>query len=88
MKSRTLIFLVIALAAPGHARRQKTEQPLEQAPPQQPTAAELSKKETVSSAFLRGFEYQEFQVRSAAEAMPEEKYGYRPAEGKFKNQKT
>lgn len=52
-----------------------------------PTAAELSKKETVSSAFLRGFQYQEYEVRSAAEAMPEEKYGYRPAEGKFKNEK-
>jgi uncharacterized damage-inducible protein DinB len=31
--------------------------------------------------------YQEYQIRSAAEAMPEEKYGYRPAEGKFKNEK-
>jgi DinB family protein len=56
-------------------------------PPRQPTAAEMSKKETVASAFLRGLEYQEYEVRSAAEAMPEEKYGYRPAEGKFKNEK-
>lgn len=54
---------------------------------QEPTAAEISKKETVSSAFLRGLGFQEYQVRSAAEAMPEEKYGYRPAEGKFKNEK-
>src|SRR6266403_6347015 len=54
---------------------------------QQPTAAELAKKETVASAFPRGFGYQEYQVRSAAEAMPEDKYGYRPAEGKFKNEK-
>jgi DinB family protein len=57
------------------------------APATQPTAAELSKKETVSSAFLRFFQYQEYEVRSAAEAMPEEKYGYRPAEGKFKIEK-
>ena len=57
------------------------------APPPQPTAAEMSKKETVASALLRGLEYQEYEVRSAAEAMPEEKYGYRPAEGKFKNEK-
>lgn len=57
------------------------------APPSQPTAAELSKKETVSSAFLRFFQYQEYELRSAAEAMPEEKYSYRPAEGKFKNEK-
>lgn len=54
---------------------------------QEPTAAELSKKETVASAFLRGFKYQEYEVRSAAEAMPEEKYGYRPAAGLFKNSK-
>jgi hypothetical protein len=54
---------------------------------QEPTAAELSKKETVASAFLRGFKYQEYEVRSAAEAMPEDKYGYRPAAGMFKNQK-
>ena len=56
-------------------------------PHQKPSAAEMSKKETVASAFLRGLKYQEYEVRSAAEAMPEEKYGYRPAEGKFKNEK-
>jgi len=47
----------------------------------------MSKKETVASAFLRGLQYQEYEVRSAAEAMSEEKYGYRPAEGKFKSEK-
>jgi hypothetical protein len=52
-----------------------------------PTAAEMSKKETVASAFLRGLQYQEYEVRSAAEATPEVKYGYRPAEGKFGNEK-
>ena len=56
------------------------------APPQEPTAAEMSKKETVASAFLRGMGFQEYEVRSAAEAMPEEKYAYRPAEGKFKSE--
>jgi len=54
---------------------------------QEPTAAELSKKETVASAFLRGFTYQEYEVRSAAEAMPEDKYSYRPVAGMFKDQK-
>ena len=54
---------------------------------QLPTAVEIAKKETVSSAFLRAFKYQEYGVRSAAEAMPEDKYGYRPAEGHFKNEK-
>jgi DinB family protein len=53
----------------------------------EPSAAEMSKEETVASAFLRGLRFQEYEVRSAAEAMPEEKYSYRPAEGKFKNEK-
>ena len=83
----------IALAAsflllPSLATNFVLAQSAQQAEPQgQPTAVELSKKETVASAFLRGFQYQEYEVRSAAEAMPEEKYGYRPAEGKFKNEK-
>ena len=41
-------------------------------PRRQPSAAEMSKKETVASTFLRGLQYQEYEVRSAAEAMPEE----------------
>jgi len=77
---------------PAHSQRPDQTKPLEDktvtaAPQQQPTAAEMSKKETVASAFLRGLQYQECEVRSAAEAMPEEKYGYRPAEGQFKNEK-
>jgi len=56
-------------------------------PAQQPTAAEMSKKETVASALLRDLESQEYEVRAAAEAMPEDKYEYRPAEGKFQNEK-
>jgi hypothetical protein len=65
-------FLFIMLAV--GLRSQATE-PVESAPQQPPTAAptaaELSKKETVSSAFLRNFQYMEYGVRSAAEAMPE-----------------
>jgi len=75
MIART-VFLCIAFAVPAASQQA-----------QRPTAAELSKKETVASAFLRGMESQEYEVRSAAEAMPEELYGYRPAEGKFKDQK-
>src|SRR3989442_11230479 len=56
-------------------------------PSQQPTAAELSKKETVASALLRTASLQEYEVRSAAEAMPENLYAYRRAEGKFKSEK-
>jgi len=47
----------------------------------------MSKNETVASALLRGMKYQEYEIRSAAEAMPEDKYSYRPAEGRFKNEK-
>ena len=72
-------FLFVAHAAQGQSPQQ--------AEPRPPTAAEISKKETVASAFLRGLQYQEYEVRSASEAMPEEKYSYRPAEGKFKNEK-
>ncbi len=84
------LALVAALLAAYFlvAEQRVQAQSAQQAEPQRaPTAAEISKKETVSSAFLRGLEYQEYEVRSAAEAMPEEKYSYRPAEGKFKNEK-
>ena len=54
---------------------------------QKPTGAEMSKEETVASALLRGLQFQEYEVRSAAEAMPEKLYAYRPAAGKFKSEK-
>lgn len=73
------VFPLMRCAAQAQSAQQ-TEQ-------RQPTAAEMSKKETVASAFLRGLQYQEYEVRSAAEAMPEEKYDYRPAQGKFKSEK-
>lgn len=53
----------------------------------EPTAAELSRNETPGKAVARQFGYQEYEVRSAAEAMPEEKWSYRPAPGMFKNEK-
>ena len=56
-------------------------------PSRQPTAIEISKKETVASALLRTFGFQEYEVRSLAEAMPEEKWSYRPTEIKFKSEK-
>jgi len=70
------IWVVLGFAVVAHSQQ-----------PTQPTAAEMSKKETIASALLRGMQYQEYEVRSAAEAMPEELYAYRPAEGKFKNEK-
>lgn len=53
----------------------------------QPTAAELSKTETPGKALMRTFELQEYEFRSAAEAMSEEKWSYRPVPGLFKNEK-
>jgi DinB family protein len=50
---------------------------------QQATAKEMSAKETVGSALLRNFEYEEYEFRSAAEAMPADKYGYRPKSGDY-----
>ena len=53
----------------------------------QPTSTELSRDETPGKAFLRTFEFQQYDVRSAAEAMPEDKWDFRPAAGLFKNEK-
>lgn len=51
------------------------------------TAAELSRDETPAKAFMRTFEFQEYDVRSAAEAMPEAKWDFHPVSGFFKNKK-
>jgi hypothetical protein len=59
----------------------------EQPPQHQPTAAELSRDETPGKAIMRTFEFQEYDVRSAAEAMPEDKWDFRSAPGMFKNEK-
>jgi len=53
----------------------------------EPTAAELSKNETPGKAVMRTFENQEYEFRSAAEAMPATKWHYRPAAGMFKNER-
>jgi DinB superfamily len=71
---------------PEHKRTDSQQAaPAQQAAPPQrePTAAELSAKETAASALLRNFGFEEYQLRSAAEAMPAEKYGYRPAQGNY-----
>ncbi len=70
---------------PEHKRTDPQQaSPAEQPPAKkQPTAAELSAKETPASAMLRTFEFEEYQFRSAAEAMPADKYGYRPAQGDY-----
>jgi hypothetical protein len=75
---------------PEHRRtdpQQTTPPQREQTPPlvdkfaqEHPTAAELR---TVSSALLHNFVFEEYEFRSAAEAMPTEKYEYRPAQGDY-----
>jgi hypothetical protein len=52
-----------------------------------PTAAELSRDETPGKAVMREFRDQEYEVQSAAEAMPADKWIYRPVQGLFKNEK-
>ena len=69
---------------PEHRRTDPQQATPEQAPPRkQPTAAELSAKETPASAILRTLEFEEYEFRSAAEAMPADKYDYRPAPGNY-----
>ena len=68
--------------ADPQAQNGKEAQP-QAAPPRQPTAAEMSAKETVASALLRTLDDEEYEVRSAAEFMPAGKYNYRPVPGDF-----
>jgi DinB family protein len=82
-------LLVAALAMSGTAVPQSRD--LSQRPDQTkplvdqsvPTAAELSAKETVAAAFLRSLDDEEYELRSAAEFMPADKYGYRPTQGDY-----
>jgi DinB superfamily len=80
-----LLWFVLPLC--GKAQEKKPDATSQAQPPaasaSEPTAAELSKKETVASALLRQIEYQVYELRSAAEAVPEEKYAYRPSASDF-----
>jgi hypothetical protein len=86
--------LPVALFAAPPQSRERSQRPDQTAPlvdqsaqpaPQQkqPTAAELSAKETVASALLRVLDDEEYEVRSAAEFMPADKYAWRPASGDY-----
>jgi hypothetical protein len=97
--SRWILLLFVAVLAtsiavvsrlPAHkANPSSREQTRQQSAASQhgPTAAELSREETPGKAVIREFRGQEYAVRSAAEAMPADKWGYRPAQGLFKNEK-
>jgi hypothetical protein len=82
LASPATAILCFALSFPAASFSQN-----QQAAPPQPSAQEISKQETVASALLRTANSEEYEVRSAAEAMPEELYGFRPADGKFKDEK-
>jgi hypothetical protein len=73
-----VLMSLAALRAPA-ARAQAGVSAPPETPPREPTAAELSAHETVGTALMRIFGGQEFEFRSAAEAMPEDKYSFRPA---------
>ena len=77
--------LAFAMLLPIAVNAQSSSSPAPQRPP---TSAELSRSETPGKALARQFGYQEYEVRSAAEAMPSEKWDYRPAQGLFKNEKS
>jgi len=69
---------------PEHKRTDPQQAAPEQAAQRkQPTAAELSAKDTPASALLRTLQFEEYEFRSAAEAMPVDKYGYRPMQGDY-----
>jgi DinB superfamily len=80
--------VAIALCGLGSASapilRAQAGQEQQKMPPHEPTAAELSKNENVGTALMRTFGSQEYEFRSAAEAMPDDKYNFRPSvQGKF-----
>ncbi len=98
-RSRWIVLLFVAALATSiavvprlfarkanHSSPEQTAQP-SVVPQNEPTAAELSRDETPGKAVMREFLGQEYAVRSAAEAMPGDKWGYRPAQGLFKKEK-
>ena len=97
----SLIYITFVVLGAGLPLLGASSRPSEQPPvnvkqsgnggaaPQQrpPTSEEMSREETPGKALARQWGYQEYEVRSVAEAMPEEKWSYRPAPGMFKNEK-
>ena len=70
--------------APEKKAAQQEHEPKQPPPPQhEPTAAEIAAKESVASSLLRNFQSEEYEVRSAAQAVPADKYNFRPRPGNF-----
>jgi hypothetical protein len=66
-----LALAALVLAGLSFAEKSPEVQSVQQAvPPQEPIAAEMSKKETVASAFLRGLESQEYEVAPPPKPCP------------------
>ena len=79
--------VLLARVAQHSSAGQPALQSTAAAPQREPTAAELSRDETPGKAVMREFAGQEYEVRSAAEAMPAEKWSYRPVQDHFKTEK-
>jgi hypothetical protein len=82
-----IIVSAAAFAAQQSAKPTQNPPPASAPPSKEPTSADLSRTETIGSAMRRVFEYEEYEVRSSAEAMPADKYDFRPATGLFANTK-
>jgi DinB superfamily len=84
-----LFYALLILASPLAALAQQPKPdpvpatqdtlPPQSVPQHEPTSVELSHNETVGTALMRTFGSQEYEFRSAAEAMPEDKFSFRPA---------
>ncbi|HEY2460420.1 MAG TPA: DinB family protein [Candidatus Acidoferrum sp.] len=85
LRALTICF-ALTLVSAAFAQEKKADAPPAQTK-REPTAAEISKTETLASAFLRTFKWEEYEFRSAAENMPADKYDYRPAAGLFQSEK-
>lgn len=80
-------FTTLSAAEPSPHPAERWSGQESTAPQHQPTAAEMSRSETPGKALSRQWRYQEYELRSAAEAMPADKWDYRPTAGMFKNEK-
>ena len=73
-----LSIAILGAVIPAAVRAQdpdalkQASQELRTVPAHEPTAEELSKNENVATALMRTFGNQEYEFRSAAEAMPED----------------
>src|SRR5499425_380140 len=89
ISAAALVLGPISAAQEAKPDQKAEAKPAAQSPstPPRPTSADLSRDETPGKAIMRIFEGQEYEVRSSAEAMPADKWDYRPAAAYFKDEK-